>query len=203
MAANGARGELEDVCRRFLNGEASSITQFTLKIRPLVRRIVDRYAWDLDRDLLDDVVQEMHLLLLQRREAVFDPGRGSAVTFVALIARRAARNINAQFAPAGRQTRPPAKREVSAFDAFRWKSRVRAIDALTAEQIPTVADFAPAIDAQIDAEFILSVAPAPVAHGLRRVYYDKVSMEKAAREANLTRFALHRMINSFRDSIAA
>jgi hypothetical protein len=203
MAAISAREGLDELCRRFLNGDDSSVIQFEVKVRPLVMRIARKYAWDLVEDQRAEVMQEMMLLLLQLKGSGFDTARGSAVTFVGMVARRAARDVSAQYAPAGRQTRPPSKRDFAALEEFQAKSHVEPLEALAEDRVPVAADFAPIVETQLDAAFILRVAPAPVAYGLRRMHYDDVSMEQAASEMHLSRFILNRMIVRFRESVAA
>src|SRR5687768_5224350 len=104
MAAPQARAGLEVLSRRFLEGDVSCIPDFQNAVRPLVLRIARRYSWDLSDDQHEDVIQETMLHLLQRAGRGFDPARGSAVTFVGLVARRAARDVSTQYAPPGRNT---------------------------------------------------------------------------------------------------
>lgn len=203
MAAVSTHDGLDELCRRFLNGDESSTVKFHLQVRPLVSRIARKYAWDLDPDQRDEVMSETMLLLLHLRGRGFDPARGSAVTFVGMVARRAARDVSAQYAPAGRPTRPPSKKDEEAFVEFKRRSHVEAVGEITEEQVPRIDDFAKVVDDTLDAAYLLSIAPPPVAHCLVRVCYDAMTMAAAAAEIGLSRFAVNRMINDFRETVAA
>lgn len=145
----------------------------------------------------------MMLLVLRHCGRGFNPRKGTAVTFVGMIARRAARDISAQYAPPGRTTRAPSKRDEDAFEEFKRKSHVETVDDLTEDQTPAVADFSTTVDAVLDTAYLLSVAPAPLAHCLRRTCYDDVPMADAAAEVGLSRFQVHRMLSEFREAVAA
>lgn len=203
MAAVSARAGLDDLCRRFLNGDEKSATQFMLEVRPLVMTVARKYARGLAEDQLEEVMGETMLHLLQLAGSGYDSMRGSAVTFVGLVARRAARDVSAQYTPPGRQTRPPAKRDVEALEEYRRLSHVEPLEAVDEEQEPMAPSFEAMVGATLDAAFIMSIAPPPVAHVLQRVCYDEVSMAEAAGEVNLSRFAVHRLIAGFREMVVA
>jgi DNA-directed RNA polymerase specialized sigma24 family protein len=193
---------LEDLSRRFLNGDSTSTQAFLTAIRPIIGRIARKHAPQLAPDLIDDVFQQTMLLLLQKRR-MYNPTRGSAVMFVHLIARRATREVNAQYAPAGRRTRPPLKRDQDARVRFQRESRVLSLDEMQEEDMPSTVRSVEAAEAQLDAELILRRARPDVSQALRRIYLEDLPVAQAAREAHLSRFVLNRLIVSFCSSAAA
>src|SRR5687767_6285500 len=100
MAADEVHVEVEDLSRRFLSGDPRTARPFMKAIRPMLLRFARKYAWGLARDQYEDVVQQT-MLRLHEGMGDYNPDRGSAVTFIGLIARRAAREVSAQYSAAG------------------------------------------------------------------------------------------------------
>ena len=161
-----------------------------------------KYAPALAADQLDDVVQQTFLLLHQADGRGYSPDRGEPLTYILMIARRAAREVAAQYAPPGRRTRPPTKRDRAKVDRYRRQSDVVSFEDLihSGEYLEDLVDVA---DARLDADLILNRAPPAVSHCLRRICVDDLSIAQAAAEIKLSRFALERKINKLRASLAA
>lgn len=99
----------------FLAGDADARDALPRELGKRLLWAAGRLAPDLrKRELHEDVVQQMYLLLLKRPEDHFDPDRGTAWSYLETQLRLAARDVRSDEALAG-EARRPARGETGEF----------------------------------------------------------------------------------------
>jgi DNA-directed RNA polymerase specialized sigma24 family protein len=90
----------------FLAGDEKAREEFPITAEKYIWMIARYVSPDLvERDLIQDVVQQTWLLLLMKTESNFVTTRGSAGNYLRLIIRTAAQDVRAMYAPVGQKTR--------------------------------------------------------------------------------------------------
>ena len=183
----------------YLNGDPNARGEFPLQVFPLLRRVAQHSAPDLDADIRQEIVQQVHFILLRRDPDAFDPERGTARAYLSLVTRQAAREVRASYTPPHEHTRLQKGKEGETLPQVRVS--LDGLEAPKAESLlkDATRDATNAIEAverRVFAEQLLDLAndtaPSEVSRALKFVYYQGKTFEEAARAVGLTRYQLRR-----------
>lgn len=99
-----------DLLVAFLDGDCDARNELPRRLHGKLIVETRHLAPDLlHRDLQEDVVQQMWLLLLRMNPGSYDPQRSAPMTFLSKLLLRARRDVYAQFTPPGARTRSRKK----------------------------------------------------------------------------------------------
>ena len=169
----------------FVAGTQPATEDFPKTTRPLLKTFARHAAPELPYDIRDEVVSQSLEFLIEYGKR-FQPARGTAKSFLKLMAGQAARRVRADYrAPWGR-TRPdrverPARPKV----VFLSDTDVAHPETLNS------------LCARSEVRSILRRAPAKIAEALFLIYFAGESVAAAAQAVGLSRFALRREILRF------
>ncbi len=189
-----AREGLGDLLAAYLRGDAAARDRFPVEAHDVLTRLSFHHAWFLPKDVRAEIVNEAHLILLQRRVA-YEAGRAPARTYLRLIVRDAVKRVAASYCPPGWRTRVP--NDV----AEQQRSTVLSLEA----HVELGAEFADsraeeAVYARCDLRTVFDRAPWTLASALRRIYYHDEPVASVAESIGISRFTLLRQIRSFADT---
>jgi DNA-directed RNA polymerase specialized sigma24 family protein len=200
---------LASLLTAFLKGD----TQARTKLHSLLHKRLAKFARRLvPIHLAEDAVQRMWELLLRKSPDSFDLTRVSAVQYLILLLRTAARDVRAAETAPGQRTR--TQRDLNG--DFIESTPVLSLDDTVLsgdgeggitmhEVIGRPDDQFDALNARSEAEWLLArawqVEPGPVSHALELIYQTDFGVEEAAQRVGLSRFQLRRGINRVRAHI--
>ncbi|MFD2236710.1 hypothetical protein [Aureimonas populi] len=200
---------LDQMIRALVLGTPYNNPRFGREADRYARRITNRYASDLPEDFHEEVVHEAIADLMEIGAQALDDRSGLALFRRAVI--NAIRTIRANYAPPGRRTRltgKPLNAAIAAEAAERIPSpeQIEAATVLIGEHpmldIDGFADPASAepvyrFECAQDAGRIMASAPEAMRQVLHLIYFDDAPIQAVAAGLGLSRFALHRRIETF------
>jgi hypothetical protein len=150
-------------------------------------------------DLREEVLQESFAQLLRCDPHRYDPALGSPKAFFGMLVQDAIRAVLAAYTPPGQPTRDRGKpAAVTVTQPGRQMIAVKPEVAVAEDaEDPGALDAYAAIEAQIDASKILTVAPAVTAKALDLIFFQDVPKQAAAAQLGLDRFDLYRQLSAF------
>ncbi len=183
-----------DLLVAYLRGEPDARERFPGEAAEILTALAARHAWFLPVDVREEVVNEAHLILLERL-AGFDPQRAPAPVYLRLVVRDAVKRVASSYCPPGWKTRATNAEiekqrgavlslEAKIEDGFEYRDHRAELDIYQRCDLRTVFDRAPRT---------LGVA-------LERIYYHGESTKDVAASMGLTRFTLARQIKAFADT---
>jgi DNA-directed RNA polymerase specialized sigma24 family protein len=182
--------------RAALSGDEASWRLLERKLRRTAARIAQNLgvAYRERESFIDVVSQEVALALLEGGPDGFDERRGSLTTYVWQITRRRASAYLSALPAVGR--RRPCKSSGRTNGEF---PRIRELDDEVAESLAAPRSSSPSIrvDTQHDAAVLLAKAPPIVAHALRAMHRDGLSLGEIAEGLNVNRLTLRRRMDTF------
>ena len=186
-----AREDLGDLMVAYLRGDAAARDRFPVAAHKVLTLLSTHHAWFLPKDLRAEIVNEAHLILLER-PATFDPARAPARVFLRFVVRDAVKRVAASYCPPGWRTR------MSNDEAEHQRSTVLSLE--THAELGT--DFADTRAEMVaymrcDLRTVFDRAPWTLASALRRIYYQEEPMASVAESIGVSRFTLMRQIRAF------
>lgn len=143
--------------KNFLLKDLNALNEFPRKHHKWLIKQVKRFYPDLwENGLVEDVVQEMWILLLEKGLVEFDSTRGNAFTYLFLLLRRAARKIHSVYVQPSQKTRP-SKSEIK-LDEYSYSSPLSIEEMeFLGISIPSKAQWGE-VDTKIDTQLVLDAA---------------------------------------------
>lgn len=165
------------------------------------RAISTARAGDLPVDLHDEIFQQAFADLWDKGAAALEGVGGKEAFRQAVYS--AIRTVRANYAPAGEKTRRSAKKpnhgKVAAHHVEQIGERHGSVDAGESASCPAADQAVKQIEYSMDARTVLAKAPPQMRVWLERLHFNDEKLEDVARDACLSRFALHRRLEHFYD----
>jgi hypothetical protein len=186
---------LADLLVAYLGGDPAARGRFPVAVHEVLTRLSFHHAWFLPKDVRAEVVNEAHLVLLERGSS-FEPERAPTRVFLRLVVRDAVKRVAASYTPPGWRTRPSsgdAKERRSAFLSLEVQAKIGTdfVDAGVEESTYR----------RCDLRTLFDHAPQTLAYALRRIYYHDEPTAHVAKALGVSRFTLMRQIRSFAGAI--
>lgn len=200
---------LDQMIRALVLGTPYNNPRFGREADRYARRITNRYASDLPEDFHEEVIHEAIADLMEIGAQALKDRSGLALFRRAVI--NAIRTIRANYAPPGRRTRLTGKPlsaaiAAEAADHIPSQEQIEAATILVGEHaVLDVDGFADPASAEPvyrferaqDAGRIMASAPEAMRQVLHLIYFDDAPIQVVAAGLGLSRFALHRRIETF------
>lgn len=170
----------------FVAGTQPAAEAFPMIARPLMKTFARYAAAELPPDVHDEVVSQSLEYLIEYGKQ-FQPARGTAKSFLKLMAGQAARKVRADYCPPGCRTRLDRR------DRRRARGKVVPLLDVDIENPRGVEE----LDMSCDARAILRRAPQKIAQALVLIYFAGEALSAAANVVGMSRFALSREIARF------
>jgi hypothetical protein len=184
----------------FLDG--TDVETLPTKAMPLLRKYARGAAREMPPDIQEEVVSQS-LEYLIRYGAQFRPERGTATSFLKVIVGEAARKVRADYCPPGQRTRLDRR------DRRRGGRKTLSLstfDLDTFEFDPGSAQGTKSgtrdLETRCHVRAIVECAPARIARALFLIYFVGEAVTAAAKAVGMSRFALHRKISRFANSVS-
>jgi len=178
----------------YLRGDADARVRFPVEAHRILTDLAAHHGCFLPVDVREEVVNEAHLIMLERRSG-FDPARGSAPVFLRFVVRDAVKRVAATYCPPGWRTRR------SDVDAEAQRTAVLSLERHT--EMGTVFCDTSAertVERQCDLRTVFDRAPAGLGYALRRIYFLDESPAAVAKSLGVSRFTLLRRMQSYASS---
>jgi RNA polymerase sigma factor (sigma-70 family) len=200
---------LDQMIRALVLGAPYNNPRFGREADRYARRITNRYASDLPDDFHEEVVHEAIADLMEIGADALTHRSGLALFRRAVI--NAIRTIRANYAPPGRRSRLTGKPQRAAISA---DAAEHIPDAKQLEAATVLVGEHPVLDIDAfadreseepfhrferaqDATRIMAAAPEPIRRVFQLIYFEDAPVQDVAAALGLSRFALHRRIETF------
>jgi len=195
MAAFDDPAELEWLYAGFLERNPHRSQQFISEVSRFCASLARRYAWSLPADIQQEVVNETVCALLSTRVRQYDPARGTVKKYLTGFVLNAIRRLRVVLYPALSYAM-----ETMAVDDD--KENIHPVRVLTLDEVEAgkecpVVEVELSVITTLDADRILTAAPADVAMALRAVHVDEEPLSGFAKLLGVSRFTLKRRMDAF------
>ncbi len=187
----------EQLLTAALAGDSAAWTLLVQRFRPYLEAIVRRRAWDLARDLRDEIIIEIWAAAFLRGAPAFDPGTTLARDHVSSFVRESVDGVRAAYRAPGARSRPRdanrgRKRSLSTRDVE--LPVVLSLDQLPELEQPEALSQWDQTDRGIDIDRAQALAAPDVALAIDLIRHWSVTFEEAALMMGLTRATLLRRL---------
>jgi len=187
----------EQLITAALAGDSAAWTELVQRFRPYLETIVRRRAWDLPRDLRDEIIIEIWAAAFLHGAPAFDPGTTSARDHVSAFIKESVDRVRAAYrAPGARSRARDARRgrKCSPSTGDVKPSVVLSLDQLREGEQPEAQNEWEHIDRGIDLDRAQALAAPDVALAIVLIRHWGVTFEEAALMVGLTRTTLLRRL---------
>lgn len=191
--------DLSDLVLPTIAGNRNAAGDLFVAARDYVMEGAHKLAPDLPVDIREEVLPETLILLMEGKGSAYNRLRGTPKAFLGLLVPDAVRRVRANYTPAGMTTRRRGTPKILPMITAAPKNPPPSTYEMAIEiaEDLSVSGIIDQIDAGIDAPRILAMAPPAVARALKMIYYDDMLIGDVALALDVSRFTLHRQLDSF------
>src|SRR2546426_876257 len=188
-----AQVDLESLLPQFISRDPNALNAFPRSATPILKKLARRFAPELPRDLIDEIVQETYCALLNGSGHAFDAGRGTARKFFFGVVLNATQKVRASYCPPGTRTRKHSQKNEEAPET----EIVPFDETVHSDVSPLIPPDIRSVDARLDLATLLRGASAVLTTALVAIYVEGHRVADVARRLGVSRFRIGREIKAF------